>query len=118
MSSYVYVATNSSFPGLVKIGVSGNAYKRMVTLFNTSVPTPFEMSFKLLNVNATTIERMVHQQLESFRITRNREFFRCTIEEASRAIIECSALVVGDGNLNNKAKRKSQIMTGPPFVSS
>ena len=42
LEGIVYILSNPSLPGLVKIGQTVNLQQRLSNLFNTSVPTPFK----------------------------------------------------------------------------
>jgi len=55
----VYVLTNSAMPGLVKIGMTNrdSVDARLIVLFDTSVPVPFECEFVCRVENSERIER-------------------------------------------------------------
>ena len=45
---YVYILTNPSMPGLVKVGkTTTTPNQRMSELHSTGVPTPFELEFSI-----------------------------------------------------------------------
>ena len=84
----VYVLSNPSMPGLLKIGYTkGDPRKRINQLDrSTSVPTPFELEWFYPCYNAIDLEAEVHEYLSSYRVKNNREFFKLTLEEARTAI--------------------------------
>lgn len=89
---YVYILSNPSMPGLVKIGRSiGGGDGRAKGLFVTGVPQPFHLEFELLADDATELERLVHERLQSFRVSGDREFFKCPTHEAIHALLDVFA---------------------------
>lgn len=86
---YVYILTNPSFPGMVKIGMTkGEVRKRVDQLNKTSTLVEWEVrySIALRQGTAFKVEQAVHRDLASFRISSNkgnkREFFYLTPEQA------------------------------------
>lgn len=80
---YVYILSNESMPGLVKIGrtsrsVDGRAHE----LYSTGVPTPFKVEEEVCTPDCAELERWVHEALESCRLSSSREFFRCKVSDA------------------------------------
>lgn len=87
---YVYVLSNASMPGLLKIGRSINGGKsRAKNIYQTGVPAPFVLEFEILVDCAVTVEALVHEKLSGFRLSDSREFFRVDPMTAKHAIIEC-----------------------------
>ena len=87
MSEVVYVLTNESMPGLVKIGrTSGSIEKRMRELYKTGVPIPFECAYAAEVADSKDIEKVLHEAYRDSRLNPNREFFRISPESA-RAIL-------------------------------
>jgi len=80
----VYVLTNPTMPGLVKIGkiIHGSTEERMSTLYNSSVPVPFECQFAAKVQNANETEIALHQAFAPNRINPRREFFDIEPEQA------------------------------------
>lgn len=90
----VYVLTNRSMPGLVKIGwTRGTAKDRAAGLSSTSVPDPFEVAFECLSEEPEKLEKRVHRKLRAARLNKKREFFELPLS-AVRAVIEeeCAAI--------------------------
>ena len=89
-SGYVYVLTNASMPGMVKVGfTSRSAGVRANELSGaTGVPTPFKIVFQARAKDALTLEKAVHRRLRSVRVKQNREFFRCSSRKARKEIVK------------------------------
>lgn len=86
---YVYVLSNPSMPGIVKIGHSVNGGdSRAKAIWTTGVPTKFKVEFEILIDNPQSLERRVHERLSGLRINASREFFRCDIFIAVAAILD------------------------------
>lgn len=71
----VYILSNPSMPGLVKIGKTNNLENRMNSLFSTGVPLPFRCVYAKKVKNYSLIESKLHGGLRSSRENLNREFF-------------------------------------------
>lgn len=89
---YIYIASNPSMPGLVKVGkTTTSPNQRMSELHSTGVPTPFSVEFAASVVDCHASERRVHRALADHRVAINREFFRVevriAIERALRHLI-------------------------------
>ena len=88
-AGYVYLVSNPSFPGLLKIGMtSKHPDIRIKGLYNTSVPTPFVLE-RVYHVNKTSaygLENRIHQHLAKHRVNPKREFFRIGVDEAHQKI--------------------------------
>lgn len=87
---YVYVLSNPSMPGLVKIGWSGNGGRhRADQLYKTGTPARFAVEFEIMSRQPQELERRVHSRLVAFRLNDGREFFSCSISLAVERIITC-----------------------------
>lgn len=87
---YVYVLSNKSMPGLVKIGRSiHGGRKRADDIYRnaTGVPTPFEMVFEIYTEDCRYLEAAVHEALQEWRVDPDREFFKVEGYTAVQAII-------------------------------
>ena len=86
---WIYVLSNTSMPGLLKVGMtSSNVAERVDVLSSsTSVPTRFnlEVSYEVPDIVKAEFE--IHSTLSPFRYNENREFFQLGIE-AAKALIE------------------------------
>lgn len=84
MRGWVYVLSNKSMPGLVKIGFSTKDPElRAVELRSTGNPSAYDVEYDVLVDEPRTIEQNIHRQLAVAR--EGREWFRLT---AAAAIIE------------------------------
>lgn len=81
---HVYVLTNASFPGLVKIGMTRREVWRRVNELSgsTGVPTPFELVKAYRVEDAKFAERLIHTKLASKRLASNKEFFNMGAADA------------------------------------
>jgi len=87
MKGWVYVFRNPGVPGLVKIGHTTNdPEQRAKELDHTGVPHPFLVDYQALIEEPRNVEQQVHQALSTMRVRKEREWFRCTTEEAIVAI--------------------------------
>ena len=87
--SWVYVLSNESQPGMYKIGYTGHddVDKRVKQLSrSTSVATPFHLEWAFRCFNAERLEGEVHQKLKGHRISKDREFFAISLNEAKETI--------------------------------
>ena len=85
---YVYVLSNPSMPGLLKVGYSkNNPHKRVKQLDrSTSIPTGFKVEWSYPCYNAIQLEGEVHKVLDSYRVNRGREFFRISLQEVKETV--------------------------------
>ncbi len=85
MSNIVYVLTNPAMPGIVKIGMTGQAevQKRMGELYSTGVPLPFDcvIAREIEGIDAGEIESALHTAFDPHRINPSREFFQLEPEQ-------------------------------------
>ena len=87
MKGWVYVITNESLPGLVKIGFTlKDPAQRAAELGSTGVPAKYEVAYEILVNNPRDLENRAHRRLDEFR--EGKEWFRCTIEQAVICIKE------------------------------
>lgn len=89
---YVYVLSNPGMPGLLKIGRSINGGKcRATEMDGTGVPFPFELEFECLFEDCVYAEAMVHEKLNSERVSGRREFFALDVFDAIVSILGVAA---------------------------
>ena len=86
--SWLYVLTNPTMPGYVKIGFTGiTPEKRAEQLSkSTGVALPFDVAWAFHCYNAEQLEKEVHRHLDGQRIAGNREFFDISVNEAKDII--------------------------------
>jgi hypothetical protein len=87
-SGYVYVLSNESMLGYVKVGrsIHGGA-ARSIALYRTGVATPFKLEFELFTPDHEWLESQAHMNLKFNRVSPDREFFRCTPDDAIEEIV-------------------------------
>lgn len=100
---FVYILTNRSMPGIVKIGrTNRSAELRAAELWKTGVPTPFEVWASVGSFDCVELERFVHGALRNHRVAKEREFFAVEPWTASEALEEFAIiqadLLMGDLN--------------------
>ena len=80
----VYVLTNPSMPGLVKIGKTsrGSVLMRLSELYSTGVPVPFECEFAGRVEDEHKVEKAFHMAFGPYRVNPKREFFQIEPEQA------------------------------------
>ena len=89
---FVYVLSNPSMPGLVKIGFTVKVpTERALELSTTGVPMPYEVEFYCLVEDPAALEARVHEALSPKRQSSAREFFRVDSSEAVRTITGIAA---------------------------
>lgn len=82
---YVYILKNPSMPGLLKIGkTTRSVQQRANELWQTGVPTAFEVVDECYSPNCHELERWVHEWLSKWRVSPEREFFAVEEELAKR----------------------------------
>ena len=75
---YVYILSNPSMPGLVKIGRTMRSVEgRASELYQTGVPTPFVVEHAVLSPDCVELESDIHRMMPDLRVGMGREFFRC-----------------------------------------
>lgn len=75
--SIVYILTNESMPGFIKIGrTETSVEQRMRELDKTSVPLPFQCYYARRVPNFQKVEAALHQAFGDFRVRQSREFFK------------------------------------------
>src|SRR5262245_39356748 len=81
---YIYVLSNPSHAGLLKIGFTcGNVEARARELSSSSgVVSAFIIEAFRLSNDVEEVERLVHKGLAEFRVRDEREFFQTTVSRA------------------------------------
>ena len=82
----VYVLSNPSMDGYVKIGKTTNLEQRLKSLDNTSTPLPFRCVFAVEVEDMDKVESLAHQAFKKDRTRSNREFFEIDEEQAVSAL--------------------------------
>jgi hypothetical protein len=80
MPQFVYVASNPSMPGLIKIGKTCNVTDRLRSLSSSSsVPFPFELHYSAEirdDLTHDEVELALHSAFRDCRVNEKREFFK------------------------------------------
>ena len=86
--SWLYVLSNPTMPGYVKIGFTDGTPERRAEQLSksTGVPLPFKVEWAFHCYNAEALEKEVHRHLDGQRIAGNREFFDLTVNEAKEIV--------------------------------
>lgn len=87
MKGYVYILSNPSMPGIVKIGrTSRSVHGRAGELYQTGVPTPFVVEYSILSPDCVALEKGVHGTFAGQRVGADREFFSVDLGQARQCI--------------------------------
>jgi len=82
IKGYVYILSNESMPGLLKIGFTSNDPRtRARELHTTGVPTAFKVELAMFCDNANEVEQCAHYNLSDYKV-QNREFFNVHLRQA------------------------------------
>ncbi len=99
---FVYVLSNRSMPGMVKIGkTTRDPRTRAGELFASGVPTPFVIEATIETPDINETELTVHRLLSANRVNKKREFFHVSVSEAVHALRR--AVDEGPGTFRPKA---------------
>jgi len=85
----IYIMSNPTYPGLLKIGYTGKEIetRRKDLSKATGVPTPFKIEFVYkLQGRGEEMEREIHSYLKEFRTSNQREFFELELKPAINAV--------------------------------
>tara|TARA_R110000824_G_scaffold18026_1_gene72103 strand:+ start:1104 stop:1625 length:522 start_codon:yes stop_codon:yes gene_type:complete len=87
---WVYILSNTTLNGMVKIGFTKNRPSERVKQINagTGVAMDFSVEWAFPCYNAHDLEKEVHiyLQQEGFRVNNNKEFFYLTVQQAKAVI--------------------------------
>jgi hypothetical protein len=88
-AGFVYVLSNESMPGIVKIGMTTRDPDVRLREINSATGVlPFVIEAVIASRNAKWTEREVHERLAARRVNKNREFFRIELAEAKKTIFD------------------------------
>lgn len=88
----VYILTNESMPGYIKIGrTDKDVLGRMSSLDTTGIPLPFQCYYAARVADNAVVEKILHTAFGDARVRNSREFFRMDPYKA-RVILEHIAL--------------------------
>jgi hypothetical protein len=105
-AGYVYLLSNPSMPGLVKIGrTTRDPSRRAHELTSaTGVPTPFRLEGYVRTDDAVRTEAEIHRRMGAERVNRRREFFRA---EPSTALGVAKAVASSERSIFRKGGPKA-----------
>lgn len=93
-SGYIYVLSNKSMPGLLKIGRTDRRPETRAKELTsaTGVPIAFEIEFSVLVSDSIAAESFIHRTLETkgLRLAQNREFFKINLDQAIELLRQAS----------------------------
>ena len=121
---WVYVLTNPSMPGLVKVGkTERDPDDRMAELSSaTGVPTPFELAYKAFFPSCSAAEDAVHAALggRGYRVSTSREFFKIALAEAIEVVVQnqLQNAPVRPGSMTFPGGGPSQASIGPTTTTT
>jgi len=84
---FLYIITNPSFPGWVKIGTTTNFRTRLQTYQTSSPFRDYKVEFLLEHPDYLSAEKRIHETMKMFCLDRKKEWFRVDFSVA-RARIE------------------------------
>lgn len=86
--SWVYILSNPATPNMFKIGHTKQTPNKRAKQISSStgVALPYEVEWAFHCFNGEGLEKEVHNALEEYRISGNREFFSLPLEEAKSTI--------------------------------
>lgn len=88
MAQYLYIFSNPSMSGVIKVGRTDKSPQRRVSeLHTTGVPTAFDIELSLEVEDGRKCEKAAHKALEQYRLAANREFFRIEPQAAIEKIL-------------------------------
>ena len=97
-AGYVYVLTNPTMKGLVKVGMTQKSVDERVRSLNssTSVPKPFKVVHFVKSKDCIKLEKTVHQILGKRRANKRREFFDVSPRKAIKVVNAQNAIINGE----------------------
>lgn len=106
--AYVYILSNKSMPGLLKVGMTTNSpQERAAQLSTTGVPGEFvvEEYWECSPDDLRKSERDIHRSLSRYRYQKNREFFKISLEKA-RSEVEGYFKKISDLQIERERQRE------------
>lgn len=111
-SGYVYIMRNDSLPeNCFKIGLTRESPERRASELSsaTGVPTGFEVVYYRETSDCRASESAIHRELADCRVSRNREFFNCSLELAIDAVNRhCQSFTEGSTSVEGHAPCPSE----------
>ena len=103
MPQFVYILTNPSMPGLIKIGRTDDSLKARIKALNShpGVPIPFEVHYACEVTDSINAEKTLHNIFEKERYNPKREFFTRNPESVVLAL-SSSKYFIREARVNEK----------------
>lgn len=101
-NGFIYILSNVSMPGLIKIGRTDRTLEqRMRELNTTGVPTPFVLEHSTHTTNSLMAEKEIHAALSArgVRNSNSREFFRMDLNKAKQVVDAIAGLYCDEVNV-------------------
>ena len=102
MIGHLYIVNNEEEHGLncFKVGFT-NDLKRRLDDFNSATTTigEYKLQGYIITKDVEEVEKKVHKSLNSYRVRRDREFFRCSLSIINNAILENSHDLIFENHL-------------------
>lgn len=106
---FVYILSNNSMPGLLKIGKSKDGgFLRSDDLYTTGVPEPYVVLKEALVSNMNVVEKNLHTLLKDYRPNPDREFFKIDYDKCMKLIEETYSEIEWSEPKNINLTRKSK----------
>lgn len=86
IKGYVYIITNSSYEGWIKVGLAKDVWDRLSTYQTHSPFRDYVVEFYKLFEDMHKMERVIHNTLSTLCMNRNSEWFEMDIEIAKTII--------------------------------
>lgn len=95
---YVYILTNPSYKGVIKIGMTQKSVVERVRQLNsaTGVPTPFVVYHFVESDDCKKLEGDVHKMLAKSRTNNRREFFNVSPSKAKKIVEKHNKVISGN----------------------
>ncbi|HSH25278.1 MAG TPA: GIY-YIG nuclease family protein [Massilibacterium sp.] len=109
LSGSIYIVTNPSMPGIVKISDTQEVKSRLHQLNKERVvPTPFQLEFEYELSDVVQVKKLIHNELHHQRVDIMREFFVVSIERAIEITVRMIQKVAEDPLCYQRLFPKSQ----------
>ena len=99
---HLYIVNNEEEHGLncFKVGFTSDL-KRRLDDFNSATTTigEYKLQGYIITKDVEEVEKRVHKSLNSYRVRRDREFFRCSLSKINNAILENSHDLIFENHL-------------------
>ncbi len=84
---HIYALSNPLIPNLLKIGKTTRSVDQRVKELSasTGVPTPFVIESVFITDDCAFAEKCIHEALSDLRVSKDREFFNCSVKEFEMA---------------------------------